>query len=173
MSTNIKSSKPNSAVGRQSPRCNKTSETDFVAKEAADAKSAPLESVANLKTSAANSLDIRQWARRYPLRTAGAAVLAGFVAAAVLKKGGSPAAKTGDTEPGTSGANREQAPPVAGERAAGESSAAKRIVGVDYHRALDVLKTAAQTFLMNAIRPPQDAELSEAEEEDGTAGDRQ
>ena len=82
-----------------------------MAKEAADAKSALLESVANLKTSAANSLDIRQWARRYPLRTAGAAVLAGFVAAALLKKGGSPAAKTSNTEPADSHANHEQASP--------------------------------------------------------------
>src|SRR5215831_30571 len=85
MNTNIMSNKPDSTAAQRSPRRNKPSEKDLVAQEAADAKSALLDSVAKLKTSAANSLDIRQWAQRYPLCTAGAAALAGFVAAAVLK----------------------------------------------------------------------------------------
>jgi hypothetical protein len=164
MSTNIKSKKRNSATARPIPRSDRTSETEFVAQEAADAKSALLESVAKLKTSAANSLDIRQWARRYPLRTAGAAVLAGFVAAAWAKGRRASEAKSCDAEPVGPDANRSQA--AASERATGESSSRNALSALIITALLDVLKTAAQTFLMNALRPTQDDSSPEADEDE-------
>jgi hypothetical protein len=165
MSINIKSSKPNSAAARRSPRSDKSSETDFVVKEAADAKSALLESVANLKTSAANSLDIRQWARRYPLRTAGAAVLAGFVAAAWIKRRPAPQAKNDDAESVDAAANHEQFAPSG--QTANAASSRNALSALIITALLDVLKTAAQTFLMNAIRPPQDVAPAPDAEDSG------
>ena len=61
-------------------------ETEFLAREVADAKAALLDAVAGLKSGAAESLDLRVWARQYPWAALGVAAVAGFAAATLLAK---------------------------------------------------------------------------------------
>jgi hypothetical protein len=142
----------------------KGSEKDFVAREAADAKSALLASLDNLKTSAVESLDVRRWAERYPLRTAGVAVIAGFVAI-VTGRRPSPAEPVNDEPPAIS--SKPAAPTEAST--AGETSTRSAITALIITALVDVLKTAAQNFFMNAIRPPQEAASVDADQQ----GERQ
>lgn len=160
MSIDTKNNGPSSAA-RRKPRSDKASEKDFVAREAADAKSALLASIHNLKTSAANSLDVRRWAERYPLRTAGAAMIAGFVAAALIT-GRRPRSVEPRKEEPTSGSPKADEPTEASMTE--ESSTRSAIIALIITALVDVLKAAAQNFLMNAFRPPQKASPAESQQ---------
>jgi hypothetical protein len=60
------------------------SEADYLAREVVDARSALLHALADLKSSAASSTDMRKWVQHYPWAAVGAAVAAGFAAAAAV-----------------------------------------------------------------------------------------
>lgn len=62
----------------------KLSETDYLAREADDARGAISKTIGNMRTSLAEAADVRAWARKYPWATLGAATAAGFLAAGAL-----------------------------------------------------------------------------------------
>jgi hypothetical protein len=153
MGTDTKNRAPQSSAARRKPRKDSASETDYVAREAAEAKSALLASIDNLKTSAVNSLDVRRWAQRYPLRTAGAALLAGFALAA-LARGPRPVVANNDDDSPPDEAAPVHEPQQA--TSASEPSSQNAFLALIITALMDVLKVAAQNFLMNAFRPQPD-----------------
>jgi hypothetical protein len=65
----------------------KLSETEYLAREADQARAAITATMDQMRDSLKEAADVRAWARRYPWATLGAAAAAGFVAAkAVLPK---------------------------------------------------------------------------------------
>jgi hypothetical protein len=79
---NEQSSAPTSPSARQIDV--ELSEADYLAREVTDAKAALSHSLAQLRLGVANSADLRQWVKHYPWASLGAAVAAGFAAAAAI-----------------------------------------------------------------------------------------
>ena len=63
---------------------NTTDEGMFLAQQAADAKTAVLRTVADIKATAQEAADVRWWTQQYPWYAVGAAAVLGFVAATHL-----------------------------------------------------------------------------------------
>jgi hypothetical protein len=163
MSIDIEYKKPNSALRPRTPRGNRLSEKQYLTREAASAKSALLASVAKLRSSAAQSLDVRRLARCYPLPTVAAAALAGFAAAAIAKRHRERAQGSEDRRPTNSQSEEEDASAGGNVDAVAEPPARSAIAALIITALLDVVKTAAQTFLLNALHPqPSDASPDEA-----------
>jgi hypothetical protein len=79
---NEQSSAPTSRSERQLDV--ELSEADYLTREVTDAKAALSKSLDQLRIGLANSADLRQWVKHYPLASIGAAAATGFAAAAAV-----------------------------------------------------------------------------------------
>jgi hypothetical protein len=134
-----------SAQGTSSPDA--VSDADFLAREIEDAKAALSSSLADLRSSAAASVDLSAWARAYPWPTVAASAAAGFAVAALVmsksKKSDVPAESGGDTA--------DVSPHAAGKNATAGRSFLRSIC----FAAFDLAKLLIETLLVTAVRSAQ------------------
>jgi hypothetical protein len=146
---NERSSAPTSPNGPR--REVELSEADYLAREVTEAKAALTHSLTDLKLGLANGADLRQWVKHYPWASLGAALAAGFSAAAVV----TPA-------PGESVTDKLSRLRSDGQPSSNESSAPQQIKSTNGQAVTDKLigslfdlaKVLVQSLIVAAFRPP-------------------
>lgn len=142
------------------------SDAEYLAREIADAKAALGNSLADLKSSAAASVDLSAWARAYPWPTIAASAAAGFaVAGLVMSK-----SRQSDTaaESGTgdaAGASRQAA-----------SASLSAATGRSFLRSItfavfDLAKLLIETLVVTAVRAAQAPPSPTSPTDDGDSRD--
>ena len=81
MPNDAKAKAPASGTTSANKPAAKLSETEYLAREAQEAKAAFHATLDQMRASLKDAADVRAWARRYPWATLGVAAVAGFVAA--------------------------------------------------------------------------------------------
>ncbi len=130
----------------------KLDEAEFLAREVADAKAALADTVAEIKSSAFESMDLRAWARQYPWAALGVAAVAGFAAATILsKKSSTESVQENVTQPPSLATSPPPPPQATGVYPASASSGLKAmIIGALFGLA----KLVIENLLITAIRGP-------------------
>jgi len=124
-------------------------ESDYLAREIADARAALQGSLGDLKTSARQSIDLAAWAKAYPWPAVGAAAAAGFALAAFMhSRRRSTLADVASTS---------TSPPAAERSIQEEPQAAPRELKPPIFASLgppliDLAKLLIETVLVNAVR---------------------
>jgi hypothetical protein len=144
------------------PLLDSMSETEYLAREVAEAKTALKRSVADLKSNAKSSLDLSAWARAYPWPAIGAAAATGFALAAMFaSRGKAPNLPTNEVSdaagsPATTATEGQAKPEPRRSMFASLSPAI-----------FDLAKLIIETVVMSAIRsaqaPPKPEERSHAD----------
>ena len=126
------------------------SDAEYLAREIADAKAALSRSLADLKSSAAASVDLAAWARAYPWPTIAASAATGFAVAALImsksKKSATPADSASDDVAGAS-------PHVASEPP--KAAAGRPFLRSISFAVFDLAKLLIETLVVTAIRNAQ------------------
>lgn len=123
-------------------------ETEFLAREVADAKAALVGAMTGVRAGALESLDLRAWARQYPWAALGAAAVTGFAAATIMAK---KPTEAGCQEDAPQIASSAAPPQAAGVYPSGASSGLKAmIIGVLFGMA----KLVIENLLVTALRGP-------------------
>ncbi len=139
------------AMSRNDRDQKKFRETEFLAREVADAKAALVDTVVEIKSSAIESMDLRAWARQYPWAALGVAAVTGFAAATMLSKKPPAADNQPDSSPAPNPAASPPPPQAAGIYPTSATSGLKAmIIGALFGLA----KLVIENLLVAAIRGP-------------------
>jgi hypothetical protein len=147
---NDKSSAPTSAGAL--PDDGDLSEADYLAREAADAKAALVNSIADLRIGVLKSADLRAWVKHYPWAAIGTAAVTGFAAATAVTpaRGQSLHDKLSTFHANGNSRAAEPATSPRESSATGGTAVKDKLVSSLF----DLAKTAVQTILLATLRPP-------------------
>jgi hypothetical protein len=126
------------------------SETEYLAREIADARAALQSSVAELKPNATAALDLAAWAKAYPWPAVGAAAATGFALAVMFRSRANPPKPqvASATDDSTSQPAASPAPPV------NEKPSPSFFASIS-PALFDLAKLIIETVVMTAIRAAQ------------------
>jgi hypothetical protein len=145
-----KTSTPTPTAGKTNPI--ELSESEYLAREVAEAKSELENALAGLKSGVASSADLRAWVKRYPWAALGTAVVAGFAAGTAVAPARNESLQEKISRLATNGqveATEPRAKPTAPEPATRSLIFDKLLTSL-----FDLAKFAIQSVILATLRPP-------------------
>ena len=155
---------PSAAMSTSEPRAANSTEREYLAHEAADAKTAMSRTLESLKASLAASADLRLWVSQHPWASIGIAVVGGFAAATAVTP------KPGERLTEKCSKLAEQLAPRNGDQPpSGQPAAGPPLVTTVVESFFDLAKVAIQSAIAGSRDAPASGETP-TEDDFATAG---